>query len=291
MTHMDMIVAPCEWNTQTFSKVVSPVPAVTVHNPIDDPSEDGAGPINPNFQLKEISSDDFVFYTINEWTNRKMISELIDTFIDTFEENDRVALYVKTSTVDYDTGIAYVNQRRALKVGAPKVILDCADLADEDIRAIHSRGQVYVSFCKSEGTGLGACEAAMFENPIMMTGYGGQMDYLKGAYYISSSEESPVMCHPLQNNAHRECRVRSGERSADTPCAFYPYYRTNQNWHTPSTDDAKRMFGMLKENYPLCRASAIFTKMYIQRNMNNYAVGARYAECLRSLPSRTRTEN
>ena len=44
--------------------------------------------------------------------------------------------------------------------------------------ALHGLGDCYVSLARTEGWGLGAYEAAMLGKPVVMTGYGGQLDFL-----------------------------------------------------------------------------------------------------------------
>jgi hypothetical protein len=46
------------------------------------------------------------------------------------------------------------------------------------MRALHGRGNCYVSLSRTEGWGLGAFDAALHANPVIMTGYGGQWDFL-----------------------------------------------------------------------------------------------------------------
>ena len=44
--------------------------------------------------------------------------------------------------------------------------------------ALHEMGDCYISLARTEGWGLGAFEAARLGKPVVMTGYGGQLDYL-----------------------------------------------------------------------------------------------------------------
>jgi glycosyltransferase involved in cell wall biosynthesis len=46
------------------------------------------------------------------------------------------------------------------------------------ILALHKIGDCFVSLARTEGWGLGAFEAARLGNPVVMTGYGGQLDFL-----------------------------------------------------------------------------------------------------------------
>ena len=43
---------------------------------------------------------------------------------------------------------------------------------------MHDMGDCFVSLSRTEGWGLGAFEAARLGKPVVMTGYGGQLEYL-----------------------------------------------------------------------------------------------------------------
>ena len=50
------------------------------------------------------------------------------------------------------------------------------------IDALHARGDCFISLTRSEGWGLGAFDALLHGNPVVMTGWGGQLDYLGSDY-------------------------------------------------------------------------------------------------------------
>jgi glycosyltransferase involved in cell wall biosynthesis len=64
----------------------------------------------------------------------------------------------------------------------PAILLVADDrLPAADIDALHRRGDCYVSLSRSEGWGLGAFDAVAAARPVIMTGYGGQTDFLSPA--------------------------------------------------------------------------------------------------------------
>jgi len=66
-------------------------------------------------------------------------------------------------------------------------------IRNEEIHKLHQRGDCYVSLCHAEGWGLGAYDAASIGKPIIMTGYGGQLDYLpEELSYLVNYELAPV---------------------------------------------------------------------------------------------------
>ncbi len=67
-------------------------------------------------------------------------------------------------------------------------------LSESQIRRLHLRGDCYVSLCRGEGWGIGAFDAAAHGNPVVMTAFGGQLDYLKRELaYLVNYELVPVI--------------------------------------------------------------------------------------------------
>lgn len=118
-------------------------------------------------------------------------------------------------------------------------------------------------------------EAAAYGNPVIITGYGGQLDYLKGVFYVSSSDEPPWLCSELQPG-HETCR------RANT-CQVYRWYEGDQLWGKPMLEvisflspyalsflntlleDAKRMMKWVHGNYAAAKLVAqTVTKPYLE---------------------------
>ena len=66
----------------------------------------------------------------------------------------------------------------------PKVHVINGLLADEQIQGIHERCHCYVSFSHSEGVGMGAVEAALYDKPVIITEYSAPKEYIKTPYTI-----------------------------------------------------------------------------------------------------------
>jgi glycosyltransferase involved in cell wall biosynthesis len=141
-----------------------------------------------------IEPDDTVFYTINTWSPRKRLAALIDGFVRSFRQEDRVVLVVKTSRQAlFDDPASPVSDRSASRVAAaiiaraaselgrppPRVAVVADDeLADNFIDGLHMLGHCFVSLSRSEGFGLGGFDAATHGRPLIAVGYGGPLDYL-----------------------------------------------------------------------------------------------------------------
>jgi glycosyltransferase involved in cell wall biosynthesis len=75
----------------------------------------------------------------------------------------------------------------------PRVHIINGLISDEQIQAIHERCHCYVSFSHSEGVGMGAVEAALYDKPVIITEYGAQTEYIKTPYVIKCGKSTIPM--------------------------------------------------------------------------------------------------
>ncbi|MBI2839369.1 MAG: glycosyltransferase [Acidobacteria bacterium] len=179
---LDHLLVPSQWNMDVCRHN-----GVTV--PIDVlPYLPRAGPPAGDSSFAETTSRDFIFYTIGNWTNRKAVWNTLLSYLQAFTAQDRVILVVKTSPQDFTGGrlaalrggTEGVVRRIVKRFRAPAHVHLVTDhLPDSSIAALHARGDCFVSLCHSEGWGLPAYDAAAAGKPIIMTGFGGQLDYLR----------------------------------------------------------------------------------------------------------------
>ena len=63
-------------------------------------------------------------------------------------------------------------------------------LPDVAIRSLHNECHCYVSFSSSEGVGMGAVEAALYNKPVIITEYGAPPEYIKTPYTITCGRQA-----------------------------------------------------------------------------------------------------
>ena len=81
------------------------------------------------------------------------------------------------------------------------------ELSDTQMLALHARGDCYVSLTRSEGWGLGAFDAARFGKPLIMTAYGGQLDFLPAELaYLVDYTAVPVLDRMGEKSYSRDQR-------------------------------------------------------------------------------------
>ena len=193
------VVVPSRFNQTVFARdlrrPVQVVPHVRRHRCNEFSMQEFA---ELRFKLG-ITPDEFIFYSINQFEPRKGFSALIEAFVRAFDHTDNVALLIKTGSLGWADGPYFepvqvrehlqqmlVRLGREVKPNLPKIaLIDDAQVTGQTIDALHATGDCFVSFTRGEGFGMGACEAACAGNPVLMTGWGGQLDFL-GSDYIGN---------------------------------------------------------------------------------------------------------
>jgi len=265
----DLLVVPCRWNADTITTagVQTPVAVVPHVAPsvrhVEGPTWAG------------VDDRTFVFYSVGQWTERKAVDLTVRAYLEAFTREDPVLLVVKTSWRDCTysgpaprgragPGTAAGALARLLAEwggqDAPTVRLVTRDLTDDEMAALHARGNCYVSLCRSEGWGLGAFDAAAYGNPVVMTGFGGQLDYLDPtASWLVEHDLVPV----------------------DAP-ALRPSYTPDQRWAAPSVEHGSAQLREVFESGAAARARAAPLAGTIAARCSPTAVAATFAAALAS---------
>jgi glycosyltransferase involved in cell wall biosynthesis len=188
----DRIIVPSEHNRVVFERdapgaSISVVPHMRRHA-FNDYSADEIAQVRRAFGIDGART---VFYSINAWDPRKDLATLLRAFVRAFTRDDPVALVLKTPPLGYgappyyrrepagDLARAAIDaEAQALGRAAPAITLLPYEMSGRGVDVLHSIGDAYVSTTHSEGFGLGAFDAAARGRPVLMTGWGGQRDYL-----------------------------------------------------------------------------------------------------------------
>lgn len=185
------VIASSEWNKHTMRKcgVVKDI-QVLYHKPILPPLRSKNEVVEFVYKnsklfgkpkdLKQTKN----FYSIGQWTCRKGITEVIESFCQAFTNADNVTLILKTYYAAHDNAnvqicVDRINKILKNHVSHPTIYYIYSNLCDDDMNNIHFCGDVYVSATKSEGIGLGAITASGYNKPVIITKYGAQYEYLK----------------------------------------------------------------------------------------------------------------
>jgi glycosyltransferase involved in cell wall biosynthesis len=173
---VDKLIVPCTWNIEVFrnSGVTIPIEAIPhIYKPLEKTKK----------TIEEVKKT-YTFYTIGQWTERKGIGDLIVSFLNAYTKDDNVSLLIKTFGLGHSLEESQkiktaINTIADKYISPAKIVLISGECTEEEISSIHNSGDCFISLCKSEGWGLGAFDAVGFGNPVIITGYGGQLDFIQ----------------------------------------------------------------------------------------------------------------
>ena len=222
---------PCSWNKEVFesSGVIRPVKVVPPG--LDTKRYQKMDKLKP-ISL-DIPEDAFCFYSIFQWTERKNGVGLLKAYWSAFDEVEDVYLVLKTyrhSTSPQEQArlkeqIARVKASLRLK-RPPKIVFVGGFLSKDEITGIHKRGDCFVLPHRAEGWGLPHIEAMAVGNPVITTGFSGNMDFMnKQNSYLLDYQMTPVCNMP-----------------------WIPHYEASMEWAEPDLSQLKKYMRRVYEN-------------------------------------------
>lgn len=219
---MDEIWTGSKANAAAIKKAGVKTPVFIFPQPIEIDREWGEPYIIPDFQ-----AEDYLFYSIFEWTERKNPEALLTAYWRQFQENQKVGLLIKTyfrnfslsSKQEIHRHIRKIKEKCASEYGitnfAPVfVYLDLMDR--QHINRLHKTGDAFVSAHRGEGWGVPQVEAALAGNLVISTGYGGCHEY------FSDSKNALILDYemvPVAGMDHAENLYSSDQNWAEVDSA------------------------------------------------------------------------
>lgn len=250
LNHTLEIWLPCEFNVATFSRALEK-PVFKLPHPIFPSRWNGSGTTRgPEAEPPSgISENDFVYYCVIEWQERKNPEGTIDAYLRAFPGGGDALLFIKTNAgAESAAREALENARNRVQSQARVEI--CAEAWDEArIEALHARGDCYVSLHRGEGWCYPLFEAASRGKPVISTSYSGPLDYL--------DSESHLLV--------RYASARVGQR--------YVYYNHRMNWAEPDLEHARQLIEWAYDNRDVARAQAVAAAPRIQQAYSLESVG------------------
>lgn len=175
MDGVDEFWVPTEWNRQAlssaFDKPVHVVPHILESVPSEPP------PIG-------IPADQRVVAIVSAWDWRKRPDRTLHAALRAFEGRDDVTIVVKTGprTLAWRGAEAspfeQITRLTARFPRGPHVIADWSNWTDAQMLGLLERADCVFSLTAVEGWGLGPFDAAGVGTPVVITGYGGQLEWM-----------------------------------------------------------------------------------------------------------------
>ncbi len=178
---VDELWVPTNWNKWVFDNAQLGKPVHLVPHAIST-----ASPVPPPIELR---ADRLNFALVSAWDWRKRPDLAIEAYLRAFTADDPVTLVVKSSSLPiawpHDARVATIDHIAAIVSRFPNpasVLVDTATWTDGQMLGLLRSADCLVSLTSTEGWGLGAFDAACMGTPIIITGYGGQVEWLGSDY-------------------------------------------------------------------------------------------------------------
>lgn len=272
INQLDHLLVPTEWNKKIFREQ-----GITIPIDVLPHMSEFEGVPSTAMHSFEHDTGRFLFYIISSWTERKAIWKLMDAYVKAFNKNDNVELLIKTSKGDIRNprnillryiGYTYQPVRKTFKKyikpfkNHPKITLvDDDSKPGNYIRSLHTRGNCYVSLCRGEGWGIGSFEAARYGKPIIMTGFGGQTDYLHPDYsWLVDYNLIPV----IDKNAPHS-------------------YGSDQKWAEPNVKQAASYMRYVYEHRDEARETGAMLKEFVVARFSNEKTADKLIQLLKGV--------
>lgn len=244
LNHALEVWLPCEFNVSVFEralgKPIFKLPHAWAPN--------SASPSGDLVAACGIRADDFVFYSIFEWQERKGPNEMIEAFLRAFPEPAPVVLALKTNPGAARVAATTLAELRRHIRSQARVELRPEAWSEEQMAAFQQRGDCYVSLHRGEGWNYPLFEAAGRSKAIVATGFSGPTEYLDPAV------------HRLVR--HRSAAVRQR----------YAFYSTAMRWAEPEIEHAIELLRAAfveREQFPPLTSAA----EKIQRDFSSERIG------------------
>jgi glycosyltransferase involved in cell wall biosynthesis len=260
--NVDACIVGCEWNVDVFRDSGVTVPLFSVPHCVSFDKFNNAKP----YEIAGIDKDACVFFWVGQWTERKAPQELVKAYWQAFQNDENVALVMKTYRSDYsdpEKNAVRSSVRRlksfckALKYPPIYLVLDM--LSEEEMDGLFARGDCFVSLDHGEGFGMGQFQAGAAGKPIIVTGFGGTLEYAKSDNsYLVDYVEVPVFGMP-----------------------YSPWYLVEQSWAQPGTSHAAELMRHVYNNREEASARGKKLQQYIFDNFSYEVIGVKLVNALK----------
>lgn len=179
MACVDEIWVPTEWNKAAYERAFNKPVHVVPHAVADAPV--GLCPV-------DLADDRAVVLLDAAWDWRKRPDRALEAYLNAFSGNDAVTLVIKTTDWDIAWPGSPINVRQLINniieryPNPAHVLVETRSFGTSEMLALIERAACSLSLTSTEGWGLGAFDAASLGVPVIITGYGGQTEFLGADY-------------------------------------------------------------------------------------------------------------
>lgn len=169
--YLDGIMVPSRFVREVLVKSGVTLPIAVVPHGV---SLDSAHS-RPTLQ-QPLSQKRFKFLNISSGFPRKGIDILLDAYCEEFSSEDDTCLILVTFPNIHNQVASMVEKQRS-KPRCPEIVHIDRYVSQSDIASLYQNSDCVVYPTRAEGFGLVIAEAMLARKPLIVTGYGGQMDF------------------------------------------------------------------------------------------------------------------
>jgi glycosyltransferase involved in cell wall biosynthesis len=179
MASVDEFWVPTEWNRRAFERAFDKPVRVVPHALEDVEAEPPPVSIPVGHRVVGV---------VAAWDWRKRPDLAIEAFLTAFTAKDDVTLVVKTTPWDVSWPGSPVDPAQIIRnivsrfSDPANVVVATETWTSAQLHGLHERTDCQLSLTSSEGWGLGAFDAAGRGTPVIITGYGGHVEWLGRDY-------------------------------------------------------------------------------------------------------------
>jgi len=185
INQLDELWVPCTHNVAMMKQSGVTIPVFSFPHPFNHKYHDD---LDTEVVLSNRDPNDFVFYSIFQWLERKNPIGLLKAYLTEFQPHEKVVLVLKTflsNPNNAQEGTKLKEQIKSIKSKLflkeyPKVLLISTLLSREQILSLHKECDCYISLHRCEGFGIPLVEAMLAKKPVIATSYGGPEDFIHG---------------------------------------------------------------------------------------------------------------
>lgn len=214
-----------------------------------------------NFEKYNLKNQ-FKFYSISDFSNKKNVNGLVHSFLSEFSINDNVCLVLKTYISRYSVPqskeeikkvINQIKQQMGKKPEAcPKILLIPNMLSDYELQGLENDSHCFVSMSRGEGDGFPIAQAYVKGKPVIAPNISGiKKNTANNSLLIKEVPMKKVF--GMQNDSNNT------------------YYMWDENWHDPCSKEMCEKMRYVYENYD---AALEITQTNQQHIVNNFSIDA-----------------